>query len=117
MVANPRFHCGCDPKRAMHTAEIVPHDKNRDGGLEMRELLTESVCQPREAAKVLPDCTIRPFHMAGANMGLVRVATNWDWDCLDNFARAIPLRAGIFGRLPVNLDELGVVDIRSKVCF
>src|SRR2546422_11623657 len=68
MVADSRFHCGCDPKRAMHTAQIVPRGKNSDGGLEMRQLLTESVCQPSEAAKLHPNRQIRPFHMAGANM-------------------------------------------------
>src|SRR5947199_7495613 len=101
MVANPRFHCGRDPKRAMHTAQIVPRGKNSDGGLEMRQLLTESVCQAREAAKLHPNREVRPLDMACANMRLVRVAADLGWDRLDHFARAIPLRTGIFGRLPV----------------
>src|SRR5213596_3635772 len=98
----------------MHTAQIVPRGKNRDGGLEMRQFLTESVCEAREAAKLHPNRQVRPFHMAGANVRLVRVAADLGWDRLDNFARAIPLRAGIFGRLPVNLDELSKVNVRAE---
>ena len=101
----------------MNANEIVPHDKNRDGGLEMRQLLTESVCQAREAAKLHPNGQITALHVARANVRLVRVAADLGWDRLDNFARAIPLRAGIFGRLPVNLDELSKVNVRPEVGF
>src|SRR5436309_8426530 len=117
MVANSRFHCGRNTKRAMHTAQILPRNKNRDGGLEMRQLLTESVCQAREAAKLHPNGQITAFNVARANVRLVRVAADLGWDRLDNFARAIPLRTGIFGRLPVNLDELSKVNVRPEVGF
>src|SRR5436190_11635644 len=117
MVANPRFHCGRDTKRTVNANEIVPRHKNRDGGLEMRQLLTESVCQASEAAKLHPNGQITAFNVARANVRLVGVAADLGWDCLDNFAGAIPLRAGIFGRLPVNLDELGKVDVRAEVGF
>ena len=101
----------------MNANKIVPRDKNRDGGLEMREFLTESVSQASEAAKLHPNREVRPLDMACANMRLVRVAADLGWDRLDNFARAVPLRAGVFGRLPVNLDELSKVNVRAEVGF
>ena len=100
----------------MNANEIVPRNKNRDGGLEMRQLLTESVCQARKAAKLHPDGKVAPFHNARRNVGFVRRAADWGWDRLDNFARAVPVGTGVVG-LPVNLDELGKVNIRSEVGF
>src|SRR5438552_5282183 len=82
----------------------------------MREFLTESVCQARESAKLHPEGQITAFHVARANVRLVRVATNGSWDCLDNFARAIPVGTGVVG-LPVNLDELSKVNVRAEVGF
>src|SRR5438552_4437976 len=82
----------------------------------MRQLLTESVCQAREAAKLHPNRKVGAFDVARRNMGFVGVATNGSWDRLDNFARAVPVGTGVVG-LPVNLDELGKVAVRSEVGF
>jgi hypothetical protein len=52
----------------MNTAEIVIREVKGDGGFQVRQLLAESVGQPRKAPKFHSHGQILPFDKAGRNM-------------------------------------------------
>ena len=58
----------------MNATEIVIREVQGNGGFQMRQLLTESVRQPRESAHLHSHGQVLPFHEAGRNLIGVGVA-------------------------------------------
>ena len=68
MIGDAERHGRGHAQRLMHTAEIVVHDIERDGGAVIDEILAETVRQSREPALAHAKRQILPFDIAGADM-------------------------------------------------
>jgi len=58
----------------MNTAEIVVREMQRDSSLQMRQLFSESIRQPRQPAKLHPHSEILTFHIRRADMVGIGIA-------------------------------------------
>lgn len=90
MIGQTRFHRGRDSETGMNTAEIVVSEMQRNGGFQMRELFAESVCKPRQSAKLHPHREVLPLHVRGGDMVGIRITAahlgydvhDWPWEYL-----------------------------------
>lgn len=100
----------------MHAAEVEKGHVQMNRSLQMFERFAEAKAQARKAAQMRSDAEIGPLHMRCADVFELGIAADWDWDRRDNLGGVVPLRP--FGvRLPVELQELGEVNIGSEVFF
>jgi len=116
VVSKPRLHCGSYTERLMYANEVEKSHIERDSRLEMVKALAESQAQPSEAAKVCPHAQVGAFNVRRADAFNLRVSADGDWDGRGNFRGVVPLRAFSVAR-SVELEQLGEVNIRSKVFF
>lgn len=100
----------------MHAAEVEKGHVQVNGGGQMFERLAESEAQPCKAAQMRPNAKIGPLDMRCADVFQLGVSADWDWDRRHNFGGVVPFRA--FGvSLPVELEQLGKVNVRPEVFF
>jgi len=100
----------------MYANEVKKRHVERDSGLKMVKALAESQAQPSETAKMRSHAQICAFDMRCADSFNLRVSADGDWDSRGNFRGVVPLRAFSVVR-SVELEQLGEVNIRSKVFF
>jgi hypothetical protein len=57
----------------MNTAEVIEREVQGYGGFQVRQLLAESIRQPRQAAHLHPHREVLPFHERSAHVGGVGI--------------------------------------------
>src|ERR1035441_6159126 len=112
MLTNTSFHCRGNTERLMDAHEVVVHMKQRDHSDVVIELLTEGVRQPSETPHVHSHIEVLAFHIAGADVLMVRGADDIHALGAKTLRRAVTgLSLGI---VAVNLDQLRVIYSRSE---
>ena len=91
-----------------------------DGGFQVRQLLAESICQPREPAKLHTHGEVLPLHVAGRNVAHARVADSHLGYCLRDAWWGIPLFV-VLPKVSKQLHKLCEVyvqpkDFRNRLC-
>jgi hypothetical protein len=103
VVSQSSFHGWSDTKRLVYPAKIVIGEVQRTRGLEIVQLLAESVRQPSEPANRHPHVQILPLNVAGADVTRVRPTVPY----LDYGFDYLPWRVAAFGvMLPVIAVQL-----------
>src|SRR5882672_2599385 len=74
MIRQVCFHCRGNTQCSMNPTEIIPPKMQADSGFQMRQLLTESIRESRESAKLHPHRQVLPLNKTGRNMVRVGVA-------------------------------------------
>ena len=95
----------------MDADEVVMHGVDRDGVLVVLNLLRKRIGKPGEPARAHPQCQVRPLRVAGADVLRVGAAFHAGLDGALAVARAV---AACAGRVAIDFDKHGVVDIRAK---
>jgi hypothetical protein len=97
----------------MNTAEIVIREVQGDSSLQVRQLLAESICQPRQAAKLHSHREVLPFNVAGRDMRRVGVAlSNFGYNLRD-WAWGVPL-IPVLAIISEQLHELGKIHVSAE---
>ena len=110
-VSDTRLHCRGHPKRLMNPHEVVIHEVERQGVLQVLHLLRERIGQAREPPHAHPHIQILSLHIRCAHMLGVRIALN---PCsIRSVASAwavsgFPFRPWVRS---INLDQLGIIDV------
>lgn len=116
VIGKPGLHSRRSPEPLMYANEIEKGHVEGHGGFQMIETLAESKAQARETAQMRPNAQIGAFDVRGADSRFVRVSADYDGNRRRDFRWFVPV-GGISALRSVELDELGEVNVRSKVFF
>lgn len=95
--------------------EVVVHEMKGDGVAQVFHLLTKGIGQAGEPAHPHPHREILALNVGGGHMSRVRVALDASGIGANARCRTVPLLAAWL--CPVQLDELGVVNIGAEHIF
>src|ERR1700685_2177459 len=105
MIGQARFHCRCDSEARMHAAEIIVGEVQGDSGLKMRQLLAESIREPRKSPHRHSHSQVLPLHKRRADMVRVGVAlSDFGYNPRDAWWGVPPARAVILPEVPKYLS-------------
>src|SRR5437016_6267296 len=113
-VEHSGFHRGCDSETRMNAAEVVIGEMQSDSGFQMRQLFAESICQPRQPAKLHPHGEVLPFHVRRADMvgiGIARADFGYN---LHDWAWGVPRISVRLAPLAEQLYDLSEVHIQAE---
>jgi hypothetical protein len=115
VVRYSRFHRGRYAQRLMNPAEIVVHVVKRDGGHEIFDFLTESICEARKTPRLHSHCEILPLDVTGGDVLRAWLAANRRSLTADTFRRALARLS--FRIVPVQLHEHRVIHVTTERSF
>jgi len=99
----------------MNATEIVIREVQGDGGFQMRQLLAESIGQPRKAPKLHSHGQVLPFDKAGGDMIGIGIASADFGYNLRDARRGVPrIGAVVMAEVPEQFHKLREVRILSK---
>ena len=98
----------------MNAAKVVVREMQCDGGLQMRQLFAESICEPRQSAKLHSHGEVLPFHVRRADMvgiGIARADFGYN---LHDWAWGVPRIGVMLAPLAKQLYDLCKIHIQAE---